>query len=67
MVAMSNRVNAEGKSDRAATADAEVPAPMDGTETIECYETDDDVVLYDAENPLAWIETDSAVAITDAV
>lgn len=62
---MSNRVNAEGKSDRAATA--EVPVPMDGTETVECYEVDDDVVLYDAENPLAWIETDTAVEITDAV
>jgi hypothetical protein len=62
---MSNRVNAEGESESAATAT--VPVPMDGTETVECYETDGDVVLYDARNPLAWIETDSAVTITDAV
>lgn len=61
---MSNHVNAESESDSAATA--AVPVPMDGTETVECYETDGDVVLYDAENPLAWIETDTAVTITDA-
>jgi hypothetical protein len=65
MVAMSNRVNTDGTLDRAATAD--VPVPMDGTETVECYEVDEDVVLYDAENPLAWIQADSAVTITDAV
>lgn len=62
---MSNRVNAEGESDRAATAD--VPETMPGAETVECYEDEDDLVFYDAENPLAWIQTDSAVQITDAV
>jgi len=61
---MSNRVNAEAESDNAATA--AVPVPMDGTETVECYECDGDVVLYDAQNPLAWIETDTSVAITEA-
>lgn len=28
-----------------------------GTATIESYETDDVTVFYDAENPLAWMET----------
>lgn len=61
---MKNRVNADESSDRAATE--AVPVPADGTETVECYEVDDDTVLYDAENPLAWIESDTAVNITDA-
>ena len=60
---MSNRVNAEPESDNAATA--AVPVPMDGTETGESFECDGDVVLYDAQNPLAWIEADTAVEITD--
>ncbi|WP_255475209.1 hypothetical protein [Halapricum sp. CBA1109] len=38
---------------------------MDGTETVECYESDDGVVLYDAENPLAWIEADTTVEIAE--
>lgn len=62
---MSHRVNADGKSDRAASSDA--PVPMDGTETVECYTVDEETVIYDAENPLAWIETDTAVDIDDAI
>jgi len=61
---MSNRVNRSEPSDSAGTG--AVPVPADGTETVECYEVDDDVVLYDAENPLAWIESDTTVAIEDA-
>lgn len=29
------------------------------------YETQDGVVLYDTENPLAWIQADNAVALTE--
>ncbi|QSG06758.1 DUF7331 family protein [Halapricum desulfuricans] len=59
---MSNRVNAAGESDRAATSETTT-----GAETIEAYEEDGTVVFYDAENPIAWIESDSAVSLTDAV
>ena len=59
---MSNRVNAADESDRAAT-----PETMSGAETVECYEEDNDLVMYDAENPLAWIQADTAVEIADAV
>lgn len=58
---MSNRVNAAGESDRAAS-----PETMAGAETIESYEDSGTVVFYDAENPLAWVESDSAVALEDA-
>jgi hypothetical protein len=60
---MTNQVDADGMSDRAGGDDGLVP--MDGTETVECYESDGGVVLYDAENPLAWIETDTAMEIAE--
>ncbi|MFW6435453.1 MAG: DUF7331 family protein [Halovenus sp.] len=59
---MSSRVNAAGESERAAN-----PETTPGAETVECYEDDEDLVMYDAENPLAWIQADTAVRIEDAV
>jgi hypothetical protein len=35
-------------------------------ETIEAYETDDGVVLYDAQNPLAWMQADDAVSLQES-
>lgn len=32
---------------------------------IEAYETADGVVLYDAQNPLAWMKASNAVALGD--
>ncbi|MFP8955599.1 hypothetical protein ACLI4Y_02640 [Natrialbaceae archaeon A-CW3] len=37
----------------------------DGTTTIEAYETDDGTVFYDAENPLAWMETTRALSLEE--
>lgn len=34
---------------------------------VEVYETVDGVVLYDAANPLAWIESRRSVVLDDAV
>lgn len=31
------------------------------------YETDSGVVLYDSEEPLAWVQADNAVRLDDAV
>lgn len=42
-----------------------VPATADGG--IEAYETDHGIVLYDVNNPLAWIESSSPIALDDAV
>lgn len=46
----------------------DVPQQPDGADpaaTIEAYETDNGVVLYDAENPLAWLQSNRAVALGD--
>jgi hypothetical protein len=47
--------------------DPSPPAAEAGVETIEAYETDDGVVLYDAENPLAWVEATRSYAIEEQV
>jgi hypothetical protein len=39
----------------------------DGIDTVEAYEVDDGTVLYDAENPLAWVESSAAVPIRELV
>lgn len=40
-------------------------AELDGNATVESYEVDGGVVFYDAENPLAWVETTAPVTLTD--
>lgn len=47
------------------TDDGEQPAEPAGVGTIESYETDDGVVFYDAENPLAWVETTRTLELED--
>jgi hypothetical protein len=37
----------------------------DGVDTVESYEVEDGTVLYDAENPLAWVESSDAVPLHD--
>ena len=51
--------------DSDADADGEWDSPENEAEAeavaaTEAYETDSGVVLYDAENPLAWIQADNA-------
>lgn len=36
-----------------------------GLDATGVYESGDDVVLYDTEDPLAWIEADHAVALSE--
>lgn len=38
-----------------------------GVETVERYETDDGVVFFDADNPLAWVETTRTVQLREQV
>ena len=40
--------------------------PTDADEPVETYETEQGTVLYDAGNPLAWIESSVAVPIDEA-
>jgi hypothetical protein len=57
---MSDHVNA-GRWD---SADESRP-DHDGVDTVESYEVEDGTVLYDAENPLAWVESSNAVSLRD--
>lgn len=45
----------------------EQPAPPPGVETTERYETDEGVVFFDAENPLAWLEASRTFHLSDVV
>ena len=42
------------------------PSVSDAVRTTEAYECDEGVVLYDAENPLAWVESRTAVRLDEA-
>jgi hypothetical protein len=49
---------------RAASSDERREATAQaGFETVESYEVDDGIVLYDAESPLAWVRTDSPIRL----
>jgi hypothetical protein len=61
---MTDRAN--GKAELDSAAEKRTPDVSEAVETVEAYETDDGVVLYDAENPLAWVQADGAVEIEDA-
>lgn len=39
--------------------------PDEAVETVEAYEDDGQVVLYDAANPLAWVEASLAVSLRE--
>ena len=49
---------------RPAEAPSAVPTAAEGA--VEAYDTDEGVVLYDANNPLAWIESDAPVRLAEA-
>ncbi len=56
---MATRVNDDGTNDENQARDGT------GLETVESYETDDGVVFYDAENPLAWVETTRTLSLEE--
>lgn len=39
----------------------------DSVEFVETYETDDGIVFYDVDNPLAWLESDRIVPLDETV
>ena len=60
MIDVSTRVNDDEQTDSTGPR-----GQLEGTATIESYETDDGVVFYDAENPLAWVETSRTLELDD--
>ena len=47
------------------TDGSDLPEAESAQADIEAYETADGVVLYDAQNPLAWMKASNAVALGD--
>lgn len=45
----------------------ETTRTSDGLEATGAYETAGGVVLYDTEEPLAWIQADNAVELTEMI
>ena len=63
-VPMSHHASPDGESDSAEDIRSE-PALPEAVQTTETYETEEGTVFYDAQNPLAWVQTDSSVSLTD--
>ena len=43
------------------------PGLPDAVETTETYQTDEGTVFYDAQNPLAWLQTDDPIRLSERV
>ena len=53
--------------DATAERDAERPDPVtEAVETTEAYQTEEGVVFYDADNPLAWMQAADVVDLDEA-
>ncbi|WP_276270876.1 DUF7331 family protein [Haloarcula litorea] len=61
---MSHHGSTTGESDRADDLRSE-PALPDAVQTTETYETDEGTVFYDAQNPLAWVQTDTTMSLDE--
>ena len=61
---MSHHASPDGESDRANELRSD-PALPDAVQTTETYETEEGTVFYDAENPLAWVQTDVTVSLDE--
>lgn len=59
-----NDVNDRATGDESRSTDGS-DLPETSQADIEAYETADGVVLYDAQNPLAWMKASNAVALGD--
>jgi len=53
-----------GDTGRPEVSDLE-PKATEATASVEAYSTEDGTVLYDATNPLAWIESTGAVRLDE--
>jgi hypothetical protein len=63
-IPMSHHASPDGTSDSAEDIRSE-PALPEAVQTTETYETEEGTVFYDAQHPLAWVQTDTTVALTE--
>jgi hypothetical protein len=61
---MSDHVNSSDELDR---AEAALPEPPETEAPIEAYETEDGVVFYDADNPLAWLKAGRPLTLEEQI
>ena len=61
---MSDHVNPDDELDR---AEAALPEADETEATIESYETEDGVVFYDAQNPLAWLKAGDPLTLAENI
>ena len=61
---MSDYANPGDELDR---AEAALPEPSETDAPIEAYETEDGVVFYDADNPLAWLKAGRPLTLKEYV
>jgi hypothetical protein len=61
---MSRRASADDQSDRANEIRSD-PALPEAVQTTETYETEEGTVFYDAQHPLAWMQTDTTVPLKE--
>lgn len=59
MIDVSTRANDDGEMDGTRRGEP------DSIATVESYETDGSVVFYDAQNPLAWVETTRSLRLEE--
>jgi len=50
-----------------ADAEMELPAAESSRDSVEVYEADEGTVFYDAQNPLAWLQSSQAVTLSEQV
>lgn len=57
----------DATTEQDSTGAQERPEPVvtEAVETTESYETEEGVVFYDAENPLAWMQAETVVELKD--
>ena len=58
-----NRETARGSDSEVSTQ----PVEPEAVAAVGAYEEDDDIVFYDTENPLAWVQTDRTVRLEEMV
>ena len=61
---MSKRANPEQEASAEAT-ERSAPAVPEAVESTEVYETEEGTVFYDAQNPLAWLQSDVTMPLDE--
>lgn len=59
--------HATGDDEAESLDESRLQVHEDPRESVEAYETEDGVVLYDARNPLAWLKATNAISLENRI